>query len=157
MDTACFPKDPYYLFQSFWSDRKVLHIGVYWDWNPGQLIDVPVMTNYGRVELLLNGRSLGVKDVSPDSAETCLPVWKVPYEPGELRARALDGDGTVLREEIRKSFGDTASLQLIPENGCLKSDGQDLAFITVQALDSDGNPVENARAHAAKLIIIFNS
>lgn len=144
-DTACFPKDPYYLFQSLWSDREVLHIGVCWDWNPGQLIDVPVMTNYPRVELLLNGRSLGVKDVSPDRAETCLPVWKVPYEPGELRARALDAAGKVVREESRKSFGDTAALRLIPENECLKSDGQDLAFITVQALDRDGNPVENAR------------
>lgn len=144
-DTACYPKDPYYLFQSLWSDRKVLHIGVYWDWNPGQMIDVPVMTNYSRVELLLNGKSLGMKEVQTDDAEKCLPVWKVPYESGELKARALDENGNVLEEKERKSFGDTAELHLVSEDEFLLGDGQDLAFVTVQALDGNGNPVENAR------------
>ena len=96
-DTACFPKDPYWLFQSLWSEKKVLHIGVSWDWNPGQMIDVPVMTNYERAELLVNGRSMGIRDVRQDDAEQCLPVWKIPFEAGELRARALDRDGNSLQ------------------------------------------------------------
>ena len=144
-DTACYPKDPFYLFKSFWSNEKVLHIGVYWDWNPGQMIDVPVMTNYGRAELLLNGRSLGIREVSREDAGKCLPVWKVPYEAGTLTARALDEAGNVLAEDVRKSFGETAALALIPEEGTIRTDGYDLAFITVQALDREGNPVENAR------------
>ena len=144
-DTACFPKDAYYLFQSLWSDRKMLHIGVSWDWNPGQMIDVPVMTNYSRVELLVNGRSVGIKEVRQDDAAKCLPVWKIPFEAGELRARALDTDGKVLAETLRKTSGETAKLILTAEEESLKGDGHDLAFITVQALDGDGNPVENAR------------
>ena len=144
-DTACFPKDPYYLFQSLWSETPVLHIGVTWDWNPGQIIDVPVMTNFSRTELLLNGQSLGVKDVRQDDAEACLPVWKVPYTPGELKARALDAQGNVLLEDVRRSFGDSAKLVLTCENSELLSDGHDLAFLTVSAEDRDGNPVENAR------------
>ncbi len=144
-DTACYPKDSYYLFQSLWSSKNVLHIGVYWDWNPGQMIDVPVMTNYSRVELLLNGESLGVKEVRMDNAEMCLPVWKVPYRSGKLKARALDGNGNVLEETVRSSFGNTAQLQIVSENEFLLGDGQDLAFVTVQAVDENGNPVENAR------------
>ena len=144
-DTACYPKDSYYLFQSLWSDRPVLHIGVHWDWNPGQQIDVPVMTSYSRVELLLNGRSLGVKEARRDDAAACLPVWRLPFEPGELKARALSEEGDILREDIRRTPGETAHLALKPENPSLKSDGTDLAFVTVQALDRDGNPVENAR------------
>ncbi len=144
-DTACYPKDAYWLFQSLWSSRKVLHIGVHWDWNPGQLIDVPVMTNYNRVELLVNGKTMGIREVRQDDAETCLPVWKIPFEAGNLTARALDADGNILREETRKTSGNTARLVLISENEFLEGDGRDLAFITVQAEDRDGNPVENAR------------
>ncbi len=144
-DTACYPKDPYYLFRSLWSDRETLHIGVHWDWNPQQMIDVPVMTNYGRVELLVNGRSLGIREVRRDDAEKCLPVWKVPFEKGEIRARALDPEGNVLAEDVRKTSGDTARLKLIPEDALLQGDGHDLAFVTVQAEDREGNPVENAR------------
>ena len=144
-DTACFPKDSFFLFQSLWSRNAVLHIGVYWDWNPGQLIDVPVMTNYNRVELLLNGKSLGIRDVKRNSADRCLPVWKVPYEAGELRARALDTDGSILGEDVRRTPGNTAKLILTKKKKKLKSDGRDLAFITVLAEDKDGYPVENAR------------
>jgi len=144
-DTACFPKDPFYLFQSLWSEKKVLHIGVSWDWNPGQMIDVPVMTNYGRVELLVNGQSQGIREVRQDDAEKCQPVWKIPFAAGELRARALDADGKILQEDIRRTPGNTARLKLTSEDEALRGDGHDLAFLTVQAEDENGNPVENAR------------
>ena len=144
-DTACFPKDSFFLFKSLWSWKNVLHIGVSWDWNPGQLIDVPVMSSYDRVELKLNGKSLGVKEVKHDDAKACLPVWKVPYEPGEITALALDKDGKVLTADARYTPGDTAELRMNSEEGYLHSDGQDLAFITVQAFDAIGHPVENAR------------
>ncbi len=144
-DTACFPKDPFYLFKSLWTDQPVLHIGVSWDWNPGQLIDVPVMTNFDRVEIRLNGKPMGVREVDRRNAGKCLPVWKIPYEPGEIRALALDRNGNTIAEDFRRTPGDTAELRLIPEDFELKSDGYDLAFITVQAFDREGNPVDNAR------------
>lgn len=144
-DTACFPKDSFYLFKSLWSSSPVLHIGVYWDWNPGQLIDVPVMTNFSQVELLINGKSLGTKEVNQKEFETCLPVWKVPFEAGELEARALDSEGNILKKTVRRTPGDTARLIMTAEENGLRSDGNDLCFITVQAADAQGNPVDNAR------------
>ena len=144
-DTACFPKDSYYLLQSLWSNKPVLHIGVSWDWNPGQMIDVPVMTNAQQAELLLNGKSLGIREVRQDDAEQCLPVWKVPFEKGELRARAFDAEGRILMESVRTTSGDTAAFQLSAEENSLRSDGHDLVFITVQAVDLNGNPVDNGR------------
>ena len=144
-DTACYPKDAYYLFRSLWSDRETLHIGVTWDWNPGQMIDVPVMTNYPQVELLVNGKSCGIQEVFSDDADRCMPVWKIPFEPGELRARALDAEGNILQEDIRRTSGDTARLVLTAEDDFLRGDGHDMIFVTVQAEDCNGNPVENAR------------
>ncbi len=140
-DTACFPKDAYYFYQAMWTDAPMIHIGVYWDWNEGQLIDVPVMTNGAQAELFLNGRSLGKKTVDRKTPEACLPVWRVPYEKGELKARAYDQEGKLLCETVRRSFGEAAALSL--DGGAALRPGE-IAFLAVSALDAEGNPVENA-------------
>ena len=144
-DTACFPKDAYYLFQSLWTERPMIHIGVSWDWNPGQLIDIPVMTNCAEAELFLNGRSLGRKTVSRRDAEKCLPVWQLPFSPGTLRAVGYDGSGRVLVEEVRETSGESHTIRLEAEDSALLADGYDLTFLTIRMLDAAGKPVENAR------------
>ena len=146
-DTACFPKDAYYFYQAMWTDRPMIHIGIYWDWNQGQLIDVPVMTNGAWAELLLNGESLGRKRVNRFDREECLPIWQVPYQKGVLKARAYDEAGKLLCETERKSFSEAKKLVLESETS-LKAG--EIAFISVSALDEEGNPVENAvnRVHA---------
>ncbi|MBR5960679.1 MAG: DUF4982 domain-containing protein [Clostridia bacterium] len=144
-DTACFPKDAYYLFKSFWNRQKMIHIGVEWDWNPGQTIDIPVMTNCYEAELFLNGESCG--RIKPDytDIEKCLPVWKMPFDPGILCVKGYDENGQVVCEDRRITPGETSKFCLYCENECLLSDGWDLAFVTVSAEDSKGNPVGNAR------------
>ena len=144
-DTACFPKDPYFLFRSLWGSDPVLHIGVTWDWNPGQLIDVPVMTNCAEAELFLNGRSLGRKTVNQADAEQCLPVWKTAYTPGILKAVGYDVSGKEIMSDIRITPGNTDHFVLESEDAGLLSDGYDITFITVSAYDAAGNPVSNAR------------
>ncbi|MER1992687.1 MAG: glycoside hydrolase family 2 TIM barrel-domain containing protein, partial [Eubacteriales bacterium] len=144
-DTACFPKDPYYLFQSYWAAEKMIHIGVSWDWNPGQMIDIPVITNCCEAELFLNGESLGRKKPDLSDPESGVPVWKQPYRPGELYAVGYGCDGRVICEDRRFSSDDTEHLSLACENPFLLSDGWDLAFVTVSARDREGRPVENAR------------
>ncbi|MBQ7656619.1 MAG: DUF4982 domain-containing protein, partial [Clostridia bacterium] len=149
-DTACFPKDAYYFYQALWTDTPMIHIGISWDWNEGQLIDVPVMTNGKEAELFLNGKSLGRKKVNLRDAEGSLPIWTVPYEPGELKAVVYDASGAVLGEAVRHSFGEAKKIVLSAEKTALKACSGDIAFITVQALDENGWPVENAvnRIHA---------
>lgn len=144
-DTACFPKDPYYLFQSFWTERKMIHIGVNWDWNPGQMIDVPVMTNCAEAELFLNGKSLGRKKTEFSDPEKCVPVWKVPFAPGQLTAKGLEPNDESCCEDSRFTPGNPVGYQLTSEDAFLLSDGNDLAFVTVSAADRNGHPVENAR------------
>ena len=140
-DTACFPKDAYYFYQAMWTDEPMIHIGVYWDWNEGQIIDVPVMTNGAFAELFLNGRSLGKKQVDRRDPEACLPIWRVAYEKGELKACAYDQEGTLLCETVRSSFGEPEALML--EGDAQITPGH-MAFLTVWAKDKAGNPVENA-------------
>lgn len=144
-DTACFPKDAFYLFQAFWTGAPMIHIGVSWDWNPGQMIDIPVMTNCAEAELFLNDRSLGKKQVDLLDYERFIPLWKLPFSPGELKAVGYDSAGNRVCEDRRFTSGDTDHLSLSCEDPCLHADGWDLVFVTVNAEDADGHPVENAR------------
>ena len=144
MDTAVFPKDYWYLFKSLWTNAPMVHIGVYWDWNPGQMIDVPVMTNGVKAELLLNGRSLGVQEVSRTDWTRCRPAWQVPFEAGELVARAYDADGHLIAEDIQRTPGESHHIVLSAEDAFLLGDGEDMTFVTITVADENGNPVENA-------------
>ncbi len=144
-DTACFPKDSYYLFQSLWTDRKMIHIGVSWDWNEGQQIDVRVMTNCAQAELLVNGESLGRQAIDSRDPAHCLAMWRLPFRPGELLAIGLDAQGREICRASRKTPGDTARLCLRAEDPELLGDGDDLTFITVTAEDEKGVEVDNAR------------
>ena len=144
-DTAGFPKDSYYLIQSLWADRRMIHIGVTWDWNPGQLIDVRVMTGCAAAELFVNGRSLGRQEINQRDPKRCLAAWQVPFEAGELLAVGYDETGREICRELRQTPGEPASLCVEAEDEFLRADGQDLTFLTVSVRDAAGRPVENAR------------
>lgn len=144
MDTAVFPKDFWYLFKSLWTKAPMVHIGVHWDWNPGQLIDVPVMTNGDSAELFLNGESLGRQQVERLVWEKSRPCWKVPYAPGEIKAVAYDASGCIIAQEVQRTPGDSAVITLQAEDQALFATGKDMTFVTIGMADAQGNPVPNA-------------
>ena len=144
VDTAGFPKDLYYFLRAAWQEKPVLHIGIHWDWNPGQMIDVNVMTNAAEAELLLNGRSLGKKQVSFADAALALPRWHVPFEAGTLTARAYDESGALIAEISRHTPDDSHRLVLQASDETLLGDGHDITFVTISAVDANGHPVDNA-------------
>ncbi len=144
VDTAGFPKDAFYTCKAFWNDEPMVHIGVYWDWNPGQLIDVPVSCNGAAAELFLNGVSLGRKLIDLSHKDHCVPVWQVPYQTGELTAVAYDAAGQEIARDSRRSFGDSAAVVLKAEDAFIQADGQDMTFVEISMADAEGNPVENA-------------
>ena len=143
-DTAGFPKDLYYQVKAAWNPEPMAHIGVAWDWNPGQVIDVPVYTNAASCELLLNGLSLGVQSVDGRVAERSVALWRVPYAEGTLTAVARDADGREIACDERRSHGDAALLRLTAERTSLRADGEDVAFVAVEALDGANREVSDA-------------
>src|SRR6266699_2484149 len=137
VDLAGFPKDPYYLYQSVWTSRPMLHVFPHWNWAPGQTIDVWAYTNADEVELFLNGKSLGVKrKPEPVSHQ----MWRVAYTPGTVRAVARTGGRVVATQEV-KTAGVPARVALAPDRGTIHADGNDLSFVTVTVEDSAGVPV----------------
>lgn len=143
-DTAGFEKDVYYQVQAAWTDAPMIHIGMRWDWNDGQLIDVPVYTNAAACELFLNGESLGRTAVDRRDPERSVAWFRVPYAAGELEAAAYDAAGRAVARDRRTSFGDSAKLALTAERGELRADGEDVACVAVHAVDAQGRAVENA-------------
>ncbi|HHT37638.1 MAG: glycoside hydrolase family 2 TIM barrel-domain containing protein [Candidatus Wallacebacter cryptica] len=147
IDTATFPKDSFYIYQSAWTDYKtnpMIHIFPYWDFNPGQIIDVRVCSNAPNVELQLNGRTIGTFDIDHEHGDQLIGWWKVPYEEGELKAIAYDENDQVIATAVRRSFKDPKKIILKPDKYQLQANGTDLIFVEISMEDEDGNPVENA-------------
>jgi len=141
IDLAGFPKDVYYMYQSEWTNKTVLHIFPHWNWTPGKLIDVwAYYNNADEVELYLNGKSMGVQKKTGDDLHV---MWRVKFEPGTLKAVSRKNGKVVLTREIHTA-GAPAKIELIADRKNIKADGKDLSFITVKILDKDGNLVPNA-------------
>ncbi len=138
VDLAGFPKDVYYMYQSEWTDKEVLHLFPHWNWEAGQTVDVWAYYNQAdEVELFLNGKSLGKRTKKDDEMKVW---WRVPYEKGTLKAVSSKDGKEVLVREIKTS-GQPVSLRLTADRQALDANGTDLSFITVEALDADGYPV----------------
>lgn len=147
LDTATFPKDSYYIYQAAWTDYKnkpMVHLFPYWDFSPGQIIDVRVCSNAPRIELQLNGKTIGTYDIDHAHGTQLSGWWKVPYEAGELKAIAYDEHGNVIATDVQRSFGDGSKLRLQSDRQQLRADGTDLIFAEITVEDEAGNPVHNA-------------
>jgi beta-galactosidase len=141
IDLAGFPKDAYYMYQSEWTNKTVLHVFPHWNWKPGKEVDVwAYYSNADEVELFLNERSLGVRKKQPLDIHV---QWRVKYEPGALKAVSRKNGKTVLTKII-KTAGEPARLEVVPDKRILHADGKDLSFVTVRILDKNGNLVPEA-------------
>jgi beta-galactosidase len=140
LDVCGFPKDIYYYLKSWWGKDPVVHIVP--DWNrvgkEGQETKVTVYSNCEEVELLLNEKSLGKKEM-PHNGHL---EWTAEYQPGVLAARGYTA-GKQIAESRIDSAGEAAALLLIPDRNGIKADGEDVSVITVQVTDNHGVVVPN--------------
>jgi beta-galactosidase len=140
VDLAGFPKDVYYLYQSEWTDKPVLHIFPHWNWKEGQTIDVWAYTNCEEVELFLNGQSIGNKKKNGDELHL---QWRLTYAPGTLKAVGRTGGKEILTQEVRTA-GAPAKMILEADRTKITADGKDLSFVTVRIVDNRGTLVPHA-------------
>lgn len=137
VDLAGFPKDVYYMYQSEWRpDKTVLHLFPHWNWTPGQTVDLlAYYNNADEVELFVNGKSQGVRSKGDGEYHV---MWRVPFEPGTVKAVSRKAGKTVA-EQVINTAGEPAQIRLTPDRATIAADGNDLSFVTVEILDSDGN------------------
>lgn len=141
VDLAGFPKDVYYMYQSEWTDKDVLHVFPHWNWKEGDTVDIwAYYNNADEVELFLNGQSLGKKSKEQEKFHV---MWRVPYKAGTLKAVSYKNGKEVLTREV-KTTSEPVSIKMTADRAVIDADGKDLSFITVEVLDKDGNVVPTA-------------
>ena len=143
-DLAGIPKDRYYLYRSVWNTSSpTLHILPHWNWKErtGMVTPVFVYTSYERAELFINGKSQGIREkVRNSRLDRYRLRWAdTVYEPGELKAVAYDSSGKPAMEKTVYTSERPDSLKLEADRILLKGDGKDISFITVSAVDKNGN------------------
>ena len=157
LDNCGFKKDGFWFFKSIWSDEPVLHLLPHWNWagHEGEIIQVACFSNCEEVELFVNGKSYGKKetevprrgvDISwmqyapgkhyATTADLHL-VWDVEYQPGEIKVVG-QRDGQTFEEVIRTA-GSPAQLRASVDRPSFKAEPGDVAHVTVEVLDADGN------------------
>ena len=138
IDTCGFPKDSFYYYQSWWTSQPVLHVFPHWNWPgmEGKEIAVWVYSNQEKVELFLNGRSLGAKEMKKDSHL----AWIVKYAPGTIEARAFK-DGKQVMTAKRETTGPAAKLVMKADRTEVSADGEDVAMFAAAVHDAQGHVV----------------
>ena len=133
IDLAGFPKDVYYMYQSEWTQKPVLHLFPHWNWLDGQQIDMWCYSNQAdAVELFINGKSQGIRHKKPHEYHV---MWRVNYEPGTVKVVAYNQGKAVRQTEI-STAGAPDHIRLRAENSTCKPGG--LAFVEAEVVDKDG-------------------
>ena len=183
----CGRRQPQSFFrETLWTDSPMVYVAVrpaepsfplnpqkqkwsVWDWPDevrswtgvaaeGETVTVVAYSNCDRVELLLNGRSLGVRRCVRNRAE-----WKVRYAAGKLEARGLDDGGTACTD-LLESAGEVSAIRIVAESPCMSADGQDICYLDISLVDAAGNvnptvgePVSISIEGPATLLAFTNS
>ncbi|SIQ98327.1 beta-galactosidase GalA [Maribacter ulvicola] len=141
MDIAGFPKDIYYYYQSWWTDKEVMHIANHWNWEGREGVEVPILihSNADKVTLFLNGKKLETKEMKPYD----YLLFKVKFKKGTLKAVGYKNGKKVSEDKIRTSSAPHA-IRLMPNKTTLKANGKDMVFVRAEIVDKKGIPVSLA-------------
>jgi beta-galactosidase len=165
-DISLEPKPVAYLLKSMFTDEPTVHIGVIddansnmvwndvqvgtarmsenWNRKPGK-VSLYTYTNAEEVELIVNGKSVGVKKNEVNNPKNRDKIkWDgIDYQPGYIEAIARTGGKTVARHKI-ETYGKAVALKVEPDNNNWNADGMDLQHIRIYAVDAKGRRVMNA-------------
>lgn len=137
VDTCGFPKDIYYMYQSMWTDTPMIHMLPHWTHADGDTVDVWLYSNCARVELFLNGVSLGAKALSERGSKNEF-AYRVPFATGTLVANGYDADGVLVAQDVQYTAGAPFQLALSANVRTVQAASDDLCYITCDVLDKNG-------------------
>lgn len=140
VDGVRLPKEAYYVCSAIFDRYEPqVHIIGHWNYPAGTKKTMYVASNRSRVELFVNGKSLGFGLPHPEGP-FIYEFRDVTWQPGEIKAIAYDGDKAVATNTIRTA-GPPVALRMTPivnANGGLRADGSDILLIDVEAVDAHG-------------------
>ena len=135
-------KDAFYQNQSHWiEDRPMVHLMPHWNFKgrEGEPVRVVAYTNCEELELYINGKSLGKKQIEKYGHGE----WMVKYIPGELKVEARN-NGITVCTDTRATTGKATALKLTLDNKITEANGVDVAIITCCCIDEEGMEVPDS-------------
>ena len=140
VDAVRLPKEAYYVCRAMFDAREPqVHIIGHWTYPAGTKKTVYVACNQERVELFVNGKSLGFGKPIADGPYV-FAFKDVIWEPGEIKAVAFSGGKSVGMHALQ-TVGPAVALRLTPimnPNGGLRADGSDILLLNIEAVDAKG-------------------
>lgn len=136
LDLCGFPKDMFYYLKAHWTDEPVLHVFPHWNWKKGDTVRIWVYTNCDEVELSVNGKSYGKKQIQKYSHGE----WILPFEEGALIARGYK-EGKSIIKTAHETTDKPVQIRLYSDRLQLFADREDVAVITAEILDKKGRRV----------------
>ncbi len=143
VDAMRIPKDGYFAHQVMWNgwvdvEHPGTHILGHWNYTAGTVKPIYVISTADKVELKLNGRSLGY---GTQSSRFLFTFEKIPFAPGTLEAIGYDAHNQVITTAELKTTGAPFAIRLTPHTGPggLRADGADMALVDVEVVDANGN------------------
>jgi len=152
LDLAGFPKGVYYLYQSQWAKKPMVHLDPHWTHHGKEGIEIPVVvySNQHSVELFLNGKSLGEKAFSEqtltetNSSDDMQLVWLVPYQAGSLTALAKNTEGKEVVTYQVQTAGKAANIAIKADKLNINANRRDVVHLEIDVVDAKGAMVPNA-------------
>ena len=137
VDAARLPKEIYFAHRVMQNEQPDIHILGHWSYPAKTEKTVYVIANTQSVELLLNGKSLGVNSQPKDGYTFAFP--NVAFVPGSLKALGRNGGKLVAQQELATA-GPPAQIKLTPIVGPrgMLADGLDVALFDVEVVDAQG-------------------
>jgi beta-galactosidase len=129
-------------YQSRWGYPDV-ELSWTWPGHEGEKLTVEVFSGCQRARLLVNGRDYGTKPTS--QATEYKAVWKnIVYEPGLLQVIGYDGVSETAQWTLR-TVGKPEAIRLWADRQIIAADGQDLSYVTIEVVDSQGLRIPDAK------------
>lgn len=148
VDAMRLPKEGFLAHQVMWNgwvdvEKPGIHLAGHWNYKPGTVKDVLVVSSAARVELKLNGKSLGS---GQRSSQFLFTFPAVVFAPGTLTAIGYDDAGKPVCESSISTAGEPAAVRLTPvlNPTGFKADGADVALVDVEVIDAKGQRVPTA-------------
>ncbi|MBC7889788.1 MAG: DUF4982 domain-containing protein [Ferruginibacter sp.] len=136
-------KENYYAHKVMWDgwvnpERPGIHIVGHWNYDPSVKKNIYVISSADKVELKVNGRSLGFGEKSNGFLYT---FKRVTWIPGTISAIGYDSKGKQICTTQKITVGPPVALRLknIKSPKGFIADGHDLALVEVEVIDAKGN------------------
>lgn len=142
VDAMRIPKDGFFAHKVMWdgwvdANPKGIHMIGHWNYTDSVVKDQYVVSPAPKVELFLNGKSLGFGIKSENFLFT---YPKVKWETGTLKAVSYDENGKQIAEKslVTAKAAKKVKLTLIQSPAGFKADGADLVLVEVEVVDENG-------------------